>query len=202
MAGKQVTFKPTDEVVDRFEKLFENAKAENPLLSKPKFFEMLVNGYGQQPESENHIEDLNIAKLHKSLSEKYEKFYFDLCDLLNISRTDTIFEDVISEIRATQQRAMMALQTQEIPEDYQRPLAENEILFSIPDIHLKLLQEVTRRLSSPENTVTIKDILLDMFLRYEVQRYNEWFYPFVISDDEFLQITGYTRKQLKKVCQE
>ena len=195
MAGKQVTFKPTDEVVDRFEQLFEAAKSENPLLSKPKFFEMMVNDYGAP---KNQSSDIDGSS---EIINNYIIFESQILSLLNLGN-DATTDDIISEIRATQQRAMAALETQAIPDDYQRPLKENEILFSIPDIHLRLLNEVTRRLSSPENTVTIKDILLDMFLRYEVQRYNEWFYPMVIKDEEFKQITGYERKELKKLCQD
>lgn len=199
MAGKQVTFKPTDEVVDRFEQLFEAAKNENPLLSKPKFFEMMVNRYDAPKNQSADVSD-DIQK-YKELLIQWDDFLHELFSVLNLDDVNSTKVDIISEIRATQQRAMAALETQTPSDDYQRPLAENEILFSIPDVHLKLLQEVTRRLSSPENTVTIKDILLDMFLRYEVQRYNEWFYPMVIKDEEFKQITGYERKELKKLCQ-
>lgn len=195
--SKQVTFKPSDEVVDQFEKLFEAAKAENPLLSKPKFFEMMVNRYGTPSPETDIVPDGS----YKILADKQTEYFNDIADLLNLKVENYSITDIFNEIRATQQRAMAALQSQNIPDDYQRPLAENEILFSIPDIHLKLLQEVTRRLSSPESRVTIKDILLDMFLRYEVQRYNEWFYPMVIKDEEFEAITGYTRKDLKKLCQ-
>lgn len=198
--SKQVTFKPTDEVVDRFEQLFEAAKNENPLLSKPKFFEMMVNDYGAPKNQSADVSD-EIQK-YKDLLTRWDDFLHELFSVLNLDDVNSTKVDILAEIRATQQRAMAALETQAIPDDYQRPLKENEILFSIPDIHLKLLNEVTRRLSSPENTVTIKDILLDMFLRYEVQRYNEWFYPMVIKDEEFKQITGYERKELKKLCQD
>ena len=195
--SKQVTFKPSDEVVDKFEQLFEAAKAENPLLSKPKFFEMMVNVYGTEHPEDNIVSDGS----YKILCDKQTEYFNDIADLLNLKIENYSIQDIFNEIRATQQRAMAALQSQTIPDDYQRPLAENEILFSIPDIHLKLLTEVTRRLSTDESRVTIKDVLLDMFLRYEVQRYNEWFYPMVIRDDEFEAITGYTRKDLKKLCQ-
>lgn len=202
MSGKQVTFKPTDEVVERFEQLFEDAKNENRLLSKPKFFEMLVNGYSAT-KYEDASQDVDFMK---SQIEKYQVQFLEICDLLNLDEANNTHQNVLNEIRATQQRAMMALQTQEVPteqnEPQPRPLAENEIMFTIPDVHMALMKEVTRRLSTPESTVTIKDILLDMFLRYEVQRYNEWFYPMVIKDEEFKQITGYERKELKKLCQD
>ena len=196
--SRQVTFKPSDEVVDQFEKLFEAAKAENPLLSKPKFFEMMVSRYATPSPKSDIVPDGS----YKILADKQTEYFNDIADLLNLKVENYSITDIFNEIRATQQRAMAALQSQNIPDDYQRPLKENEIIFSIPDIHLKLLNEVTRRLSTDESRVTIKDILLDMFLRYEVQRYNEWFYPMVIKDDEFLAITGYERKELKKLCQQ
>jgi len=79
------------------------------------------------------------------------------------------------------------------------PMQENEIRFEIPEPHLSLLNETKKRLSEKyQTTITIKDILLDMFARYSIEQFNEWFYPFVIAPEEFESITGYNHSQLKQ----
>jgi hypothetical protein len=103
-------------------------------------------------------------------------------DLKNTEDRDAI----LAEIKATQNRAFMA----------QQP-APGQIAFIISELQLQLLTETTRLLSEKYGiTVTMKDILLDIFMRYTIEQYNEWFYSFVIKNGQFEAITGKTQKEL------
>ena len=56
-----------------------------------------------------------------------------------------------------------------------------------------LLQTTAQKLSERYNTaIAPADVLAKMFIRYTVERYTEWFYPFVLRDSEIETITGKT----------
>jgi hypothetical protein len=210
---KQISFKTPEEASVLFDSLFALAVAASPALTKGAFFEEVVNGFANpktkevsDPQQAARIEELEklvdqqklvLLDNDKEISDCLElstqelNFLIALRTMLNLP-ADADGAAVITEIRATQQRAMNALTEQ-------RPLSENEILFTIPDVHLKLLNETVKRLTEKyKNKVTIKDVLLDMFARYTIDQLNEWFYPFVIKGDEdFKAVTGYTQKQLQ-----
>lgn len=53
----------------------------------------------------------------------------------------------------------------------------------------KLLVLTAKRLSEKYNKeVKPQQILIDMFTRYSIERWNQWFYPFVITENEILEI--------------
>ena len=76
-------------------------------------------------------------------------------------------------------------------------IGENDVLVSMND-RLKLLLDTTvERLNKKYNvdTITAGDLLKKMFIRYTVEQCIEWFYPFVLSDSDIVQITGVSMKQ-------
>lgn len=207
---KSTTIKTDEEVVAAFDRMYAKAVDRNTGLTKGAFFAQMVNEYANPTTTIKEVESpqqaAEIARLETQVQQLESevtnylndtsdvvKFYTALRQTLNLETDDDATGDaIIAEIRKTQQRAMSALQDQ-------RPFKEDEILFSIPQPHLALLQETAKRLSTDNVTVTIKDILLDMFLRYTVEQWAEWFYPFAINgDDDFRKITGYTQKELKQ----
>lgn len=220
---KQVTFRADEKTVDLFEKLFLEQKSINPEITKPAFFTMMIADFENKkglknensvdlslyvPKSEyQELERLLQNAIDKSsngneideIKAVSERFFADLCTALFLDPKEATKEQVFSEIKATQQRAMTALKE---PEEIDVIDEDGEtVTIKLTHIHIALLTETAKRLSTPEKTITISDILSDMYYRYEVQRFNEWFYPFVIKDSEFLEITGYTRKQLAAICQ-
>jgi len=210
---KQISFKTPEEGAELFDKLFLVAQETNPNLTKGAFFEEVVNGFAnpkvkQVADPQQATLILELKKLNEEKDQRIIELNRENDDCLELSRQELNFiielrtmlsladdadgEAIVKEIRATQQRAISGLTEQ-------RPLSENEILFSIPEIHLQLLNETVKRLTGKYGkTVTIKDVLLDMFARYTIEQFNEWFYPFVIKGDEdFRTITGFTQKQLQ-----
>jgi hypothetical protein len=171
----------TDEITqETYQKEFLKAKEENPLLTNGVFFSQIVKKFTDpDPEhSENESEAVGLLS--------------QIIQFLDISSPDEILEEIIS----IKQKGMMVPDRVEVP--VPEPLAENEIRFEIPEPHLSLLQETKKRLSKKlSSDITIKDILLDMFARYTIEMYNQWFYPFVIHPEEFKSITGFTQNELK-----
>ena len=207
-----MNFKIEQEAADLFDKMHQLALAENQGLTKSVFLENIINAYAnpkiQHTDNPEHIariaeleKDLNrIAELEKELLQRDD----EISNYLDGSKSDVNFinalrsmleltadddgDAILAEIKATQNRAFMALQP-----------PPNQIAFTIPEIHLKLLTETAKLLSEKYGTtVTMKDILLDMFIRYTVDQYAQWFYPFVVKEDQFEIITGKTQNQLKQ----
>jgi hypothetical protein len=205
---KQISFKTPDEAAQLFDRLYAIALEKSPTLTKGSYFEEVINGYANpktqtvnvdNPELlakitdlENQIELLNEETTNYLEESKKEVVFFNhLLTALNLTENASYVE-IIAEIKATQNRAIMAFST---PEP-----AANQIMFTIDQPHLALLQETVKRLSEQYGTtVTMKDVLMDMFARYTIEQFNEWFYPFVINGDaDFKAITGYTQKELKQ----
>ena len=205
---KQISFKTPDEAAQLFDRLYAIALEKSPTLTKGSYFEEVINGYAnpktQTVEVDNPVLTKRITDLEKEVSELNEEttnylenskkefvFFSHLRTLLNLTE-EASYVEIVQEIKDTQSRAMMALSTQE-------PVA-NQIMFTIDQPHLALLQETVKRLSEQYGTtVTMKDVLMDMFARYTIEQFNEWFYPFVINGDaDFKAITTYTQKELKQ----
>jgi len=189
----QITLKAPIESKTLFDELFETARNDRPTLTKGAFFEEMVHAFANpktvekvvdNPETISALETANFSK------ENYRALIDEIRTALEFS-DDTPDDVIVPNIQAVQQRAMAV--PSEVKVEVQRQLAENEILFTIPEPHLSLIQETAKRMNT-----TCKDIFLDMFIRYTVEQYAEWFYPFCINDKDFKELTGYTQKELKQ----
>jgi hypothetical protein len=99
----------------------------------------------------------------------------------------TALQNKISELET---REPEKIEVEKIVEK-QIKVAENQLFFTVPEPHLSLLRETAKRLKTSENK-----ILLDMFIRYTVEQWSEWFYPFVIKSSELEGICGYSHKDI------
>ena len=181
-----LTFKVSDTVSEKANQLYEQVKAENPTLTKAEFFGMMTSAFG---------ETQNQGAASSATESAHIRVLENIKAALQLPE-DAGEDQMLEEIRATQQRAMAV--PDKIIEQVPEVLGENEIRFPIPEPHLSLLRETANRLSEKfGQQITIRDILLDMFARYTIEQFNQWFYPFVINGDDFKKITGHTQKELK-----
>lgn len=176
-----IGFKVESELAELVDAQFNEAKKTNPELTKGDFFETIVKSYFSTEKNEkNNSDNVFLQSLYK---------------VLDIDQDNTDQDIVFSEIAKIKQRAMAI--PDKVIETVSESMAENEIRFAIPEPHLALLKETVLRLSEKmDQQVTMKDVLLDMFVKYTVEQFSQWFYPFVINGDDFTEITGYTQKQL------
>lgn len=77
-----------------------------------------------------------------------------------------------------------------------------QIRLTLQPFTVALLEETARRLSERYGKqVTPMAILTDMFLRYTIERWSEWFYKFILNDREILSIAQKINPDIKSIDQ-
>lgn len=77
-----------------------------------------------------------------------------------------------------------------------------QIRLTLQPFTVALLEETARRLSERYGKqVTPMAILTDMFLRYTIERWNEWFYKFILNDREILSVAQKINPDIKSIDQ-
>lgn len=77
-----------------------------------------------------------------------------------------------------------------------------QIRITLQPFTVALLEETARRLSERYGKqVTPMAILTDMFLRYTIERWSEWFYKFILNDREILSIAQKINPDIKSIDQ-
>jgi hypothetical protein len=131
-------------------------------------------------------EHANLVEQLSSVREELRKKMQEAMQFNGISGED------LAELRRNHQEELEKL------EEFFK-LSENQILITLPSPQRELLEESCNRLSALyDKEVLPADLLLDVFTRYTVEQYSEWFFPFVIKPTEMEKITGYTHHQLKQ----
>lgn len=77
-----------------------------------------------------------------------------------------------------------------------------QIRVTLQPFTVALIEETARRLSEKYGrTIAPMSILTDMFLRYTIERWNEWFYKFCLNDREILAIAQEINPDIKSIDQ-
>ena len=151
-----------------------------------------------------------MEEAHRQLRDKHSKMAAEFTEYkqaaeLQMERNAKAIEEHIAE-KEQLQNALTALEDElanrpvniSEPQTVERELQANELLLTLPDWSVALLNETCVRLSAKFNQeVTPAMVLMDMFNRYTIEQLNEWFYPFVIRPNEFERICGYNYQTLK-----
>lgn len=77
-----------------------------------------------------------------------------------------------------------------------------QIRLTLQPFTVALLEETARRLSERYGKqVAPMAILTDMFLRYTIERWSEWFYKFILNDREILSVAQKINPDIKSIDQ-
>lgn len=77
-----------------------------------------------------------------------------------------------------------------------------QIRVTLQPFTVALIEETARRLSEKYGrTIAPMSILTDIFLRYTIERWNEWFYKFCLNDREILAIAQEINPDIKSIDQ-
>lgn len=135
------------------------------------------------------------------------------CPINEVNEKLTAFQEEHDQLIASQK---------ELNERHEQSLAENELLKaeieqlqvacnqidwekikkSMKPFVVDLLELTARKLSDKYNKeVTPMQVMVDMFLRYTIERWNQWFYPFVVKDDEIIRLAQQYNHDIKSISQ-
>ncbi len=200
-------FQTSEEAVNLYDELYQSRVDERGAdYTHGAFFQELVEHYQQSKDEAVVFAELRteldearekLAKvsetheLNESVFDNYKKVAEPFLEMLSDRGIDSI-EQLEEHFNAEPQ---VKERTIEVP----AALSENQLLLTIPEPTLSILSEVCRRLSEKfGREVSPADVLIDGFIKYNVEQYREWFYPLTISEGEFFDICGYNHEQLLK----
>ena len=110
-------------------------------------------------------------------------------------------EQVTAE-RDTAQSAYLNTERAETPINAMNIYPEGDILHYFPAITARMLDITAERLTAKRRdgiTVTPAMILADMFNKYTIQRWNNWFYWPVLTDDDIIEIAESVNERLTSI---
>lgn len=110
-------------------------------------------------------------------------------------------EQVTAE-RDTAQSAYLNTERAETPINAVNIYPEGDILHYFPTITARMLDITAERLTAKRRdgiTVTPAMILADMFNKYTIQRWNNWFYWPVLTDDDIIEIAETIDERLTSI---
>jgi len=203
MARVTVSFSGTEESSERCKQLFPEGKNESALTSlldafesKEKTSTALAEMEEQLQKAKQELEQLHEAVgIVKSLCFKYKLSSDDLVEFLNdrdVEMNESLekAQEKIGSLLAENRRFGAENELLKSQMSDQR-LTENQLLLTLPDAVLKMLQLTAERLTQKYQVeITPQDVLMKIFVRYTVERYTNWFYNFVLNDNDIEACSG------------
>ena len=117
-----------------------------------------------------------------------------------VERFTTDLQNKVTELTTTVQNLTTDVQNKQetVQNLMDKQVSETAIVINAPAWSRALLLETARRLSERYGqSVTPEMILLDMFNRYTIERWSQWFYPFVLEDRDIEAASGLDMRTLK-----
>ena len=211
MATKTLSIRVTEEYESIFDQLHAKANAESP-ISKSAFFERMLDSYANPkvkevevlrdtPETTAELEQLKkdyneVSETCKNLTEEVENLQSKLS--VNQMTTRSLQADYNSK-----QQDYLYLK-QEVGElNAKLYTAENRsVLDLLNPLTAELLKITSEKLSNKKNeNITPIRIVEDMFLRYTIEKNNQWFYKWVVTDAEILKSANNLNPAIKSIEQ-
>ena len=210
MARVTVSFSGTEESSERCKQLFPEGKNETALTALLDAFESKEKSSTDLAETKEQLKTTQneLNQLKEDL-DPYREIVNSLCEFYNVDVESVLSTaTTITETKLKYQKRIVDLEEQlKTAQDEARrfgtengilktqinenTLAENQLLLTLPDAVLKMLQLTAERLTEKYQVeITPQDVLMKIFVRYTVERYTNWFYNFVLSDGDIEACSG------------
>ena len=196
MSRKTATFSMSEETYDRLKTHFpENTGSEANIIA-------LLDALESEHTDSEELKALRAIKSdHSRLAAEHTEL--QQAAQLQHERTTARIAELEEQLSAYQAQ-IQALESRqpevrEVAVEVERQLQADEHILRIPALIYNLMQLTITRLNQRYNTNdTISDLLSKMFLRYTVERFTQWFYPWVLTDSDIEQQTGVTARDWKQ----
>ena len=210
MARVTVSFSGTEESSERCKQLFPEGKNETALTALLDTFESREKTSTDLAEKEEQLQSTQneLAQL-KEESNPYHEIVNSLCEFYNVDVESVLSTaTTITETKLKYQKRIVDLEENlKTAQDEARrfgtengllksqisdqALTANQLLLNLPDAVLKMLHLTAERLTEKyQVAITPQDVLMKIFVRYTVERYTNWFYNFVLNDNDIEACSG------------
>lgn len=214
MAKFSISFSVNEDVYTRCKQMFPAGRNQEVLVD-------LLDAYESREQNSTANEKSN--ELIKAILELYScsendllescKSYKERC--ISLENKVNELENRISEL----ENERIQLENNGIQMENERKSLENKV-FQMENEHISsenediwlkikrnitpfsayLLENTAEKLSARYNKeVKPLQILIDMFMRYTIEKWSQWFYPFVLSDKEILEIAQQINPEIKNI---
>lgn len=198
MARKSVNFNITEETYSRLRTYFPEGQALGTDDNMLQLLDALAFYQAHKDDKPTSISDEELQALRERLQKAEQDFEQSNAQVIDLDRrlqasmleqeqhataANTLQEQNLQLARTVsdQEQTIKALQSMQPTWEQMR-----SILQPFP---VALLEETAARLTERyKRDITPLQILVDMFLRYTIDRNAEWFYPFVLRDKDIVAI--------------
>lgn len=208
---KSINFNVSQETYDQVKELFPDVVGTEDNLKQ------LLSAYRFHIEHKNDSVDINLQleEMRSDLNDKVaelqraeahgQALQQQLNELGNKTNEETA--SLQEQIRTLEEQNMslasvISERDTTIAELQEKHPTWAQIRVTLQPFTVALIEETARRLSEKYGrTITPMSILTDMFLRYTIERWNEWFYKFCLNDREILAIAQEINPDIKSIDQ-
>ena len=208
---KSINFNVSQETYDQVKELFPDVVGTEDNLKQ------LLSAYRFHIEHKNDSVDINLQleEVRSDLNDKVaelqraeahgQALQQQLNELGNKTNEETA--SLQEQIRTLEEQNMslssvISERDTTIAELQEKHPTWAQIRVTLQPFTVALIEETARRLSEKYGrTIAPMSILTDMFLRYTIERWNEWFYKFCLNDREILAIAQEINPDIKSIDQ-
>ena len=208
---KSINFNVSQETYDQVKELFPDVVGTEDNLKQ------LLSAYRFHIEHKNDSVDINLQleEMRSDLNDKVaelqraeahgQALQQQLNELSNKTNEETA--SLQEQIRTLEEQnislaSVISERDTTIAELQEKHPTWAQIRVTLQPFTVALIEETARRLSEKYGrTIAPMSILTDMFLRYTIERWNEWFYKFCLNDREILAIAQEINPDIKSIDQ-
>lgn len=204
MALEVLSAKVDKEVKEKFNEVYEQLKGSNEVTTVGQFVELLIERYLNPKKVEVISPDLidaneKLAAEKEDLTNKLltlrEENDLLIIQMDELKRESLCKDDQVNDIKTVNSELSEKynLLQQQLSDDTVLKIHTNKVVRALMDETVTRLRE---RYKKPD--IDLADLLQKMFLRYTIEKYTLWFFPFVLSDTDIENITGKKIKEIKQ----
>lgn len=204
MALEVLSAKVDKEVKEKFNEVYEQLKGSNEVTTVGQFVELLIERYLNPKKVEVISPDLidaneKLAAEKEDLTNKLltlrEENDLLITQMDELKRESLCKDDQVNDIKTVNSELSEKynLLQQQLSDDTVLKIHTNKVVRALMDETVTRLRE---RYKKPD--IDLADLLQKMFLRYTIEKYTLWFFPFVLSDTDIENITGKKIKEIKQ----
>ncbi|MDY0144087.1 MAG: hypothetical protein RBR97_19575 [Bacteroidales bacterium] len=189
MAKTTIGFYVSQEVADRTKELFPEGRTEGVLTT-------LLDLYESAGENKNNSDNEQYREIVESICNTYTIEPQEVIDFIN-AKNDFIFEAERVNSELKDENGLLKTKCEQLEK-----MDWIQVRTTIKPFAVSLIELTAVKLSEKYGrTVEPMEILVDMFMRYTIERWNQWFYPFQLDDSEIVQAAQAINPEINSISQ-